>query len=58
VLAPADCDWRRLGATGGDGVLTPSSQEVSGARGSVGGTASKSESCLGAEEMERFIEIA
>ena len=57
MAAPAGCDWERLGATGVAGLLVGCLVEV-GVSGSVGSTASKRESWLGADEAWGFIEIA
>jgi hypothetical protein len=53
-----DCDCGRLGATVGAGVFASSCLGVSGARPSAGRTASKSESCVGADKEECFIQVA
>jgi hypothetical protein len=58
VLFPDECDWERLGVTGGGGVRMPSSLEASGRLRSGGGSPSKSESWLGAGNAEGFIEVA
>ncbi len=53
-----ECDWARLGATGGAGVVTPSARGVFRVHGSVGSAASNSDSWLGTGEEEGFIEVA